>query len=130
MSARNRRIGDRPAGPTTYVTEATRLVGHLAGAGAYVICGQVDGDCDIDGAVTLAPSARWTGTVRAADVIIAGAVDGDVIAGSRIEVTGTARVRGSLTGHSIAVAQGAIVDGEIRVTSGGEPVRFEEKRGR
>jgi hypothetical protein len=41
---------------------------------------------------------------------------------------GTARITGSLAGNSIAVAEGAIIAGEIKVTSGGEPTTFQEKR--
>jgi cytoskeletal protein CcmA (bactofilin family) len=53
---------------------------------------------------------------------------GDVIAAQRVEITGTARVSGSLSGNSIAVAEGAVIEGEINVTSGAAPVKFEEKR--
>ena len=94
-----------------------------------MFCGSVDGDCDIEGSVTLAAGARWIGTIRATDVIVAGEVDGDVVASGRVEVSGTGRISGSLVGHSIAVAEGAVIEGEIRVTSGLEPTRFEEKRG-
>ena len=51
-----------------------------------------------------------------------------VVAGQRVEIAGTARVTGSLSGHSIAVAEGAIIEGEIRVMSGDTPVKFQEKR--
>jgi len=129
MATFKRRIGDNTSGPTTFVSPTTQLVGRIAGSGPYVFCGSVDGDCDIDGSVTLAAGARWTGTIRATDVIVAGEVDGDVIAAGRVEIAGTGRISGSLMGHSIAIAEGAVIEGEIRVTSGLEPTRFEEKRG-
>ena len=66
--------------------------------------------------------------MRATDVVVAGTVEGDVVAGKRVEIAGTARVAGSLSGHSIAVAEGAIIEGEIKVTSGAQPVTFAEKR--
>jgi cytoskeletal protein CcmA (bactofilin family) len=93
-----------------------------------VFCGVVEGDCDIDGPVTLAEGSRWKGTLRATDIIVAGVVEGDVIARQRVEISGTARVTGSLAGNSIAVAEGAIIEGEIKVTSGAPPVKFDEKR--
>jgi cytoskeletal protein CcmA (bactofilin family) len=37
-------------------------------------------------------------------------------------------VSGRLSGNSIAVAEGAVIEGEIKVTSGAAPVKFEEKR--
>lgn len=128
MRAFRRRIQDSAAGPTTYIAEGSKITGKLTGKGAYVFCGEVEGDCDIDGPVTLAAGGHWTGTLKAVDVVIAGTVDGDVIAGGRVEIAGSARIAGSLSGHSIAVAEGAIIEGELKVVSGKEPIRFEERR--
>jgi len=122
-----RRIQDTN-GPTTYVAASTTIVGTIAGKGAYVFCGTVQGDCAIGGPVTLAAGAHWTGTLKASDLVVAGVVEGDVIAQGRVEILGTARVSGSLSGNSIAVAEGAIIEGEIKVTSGAEATTFQEKR--
>jgi cytoskeletal protein CcmA (bactofilin family) len=123
-----RRIQDSSAGPTTFVAPSTVIVGTITGQGAYVFCGNVEGDCDIAGPVTIAEGSRWKGTLRATDVVVAGVVEGDVISRQRVEIAGTARVTGSLSGNSIAVAEGAVIEGEIKVTNGEAPVRFEEKR--
>lgn len=128
MKGLRRRIGDSNGGPTTYIANGTKIVGTLTGKGPYVFCGEVEGDCDIDGTVTLAESGKWNGTLKAADVVISGTVDGDVVAERRVEVSGSARIAGSISGLSIAVAEGAVIEGEIKVTSGEEPKRFEEKR--
>jgi cytoskeletal protein CcmA (bactofilin family) len=123
-----RRIRDSVGGPTTYIAPSTKIVGTITGQGPYVFCGDVEGDCDINGPVTLAEGSRWKGTLRANDIIVAGVVEGDVVSRQRVEIAGTARVTGSLCGNSIAVAEGAVIEGEIKVTSGGPPVTFEEKR--
>jgi len=129
MKGFRRRIGDSAKGAATYVAQGSKFTGKMTGTGAYIFCGDMEGDCDIDGPVTLADTGHWRGTLKATDVVIAGSVDGDVIAAKRVEVAGTARIAGSLSGHSIAVAEGAVIEGEIRVTSGDMPVRFEERRG-
>ena len=123
-----RRIQDVPTGPTTFIGPSTKIVGTVTGQGPYVFCGTVEGDCDINGPLTLAEGGRWIGTLKANDVIVAGIVEGDVVARQRVEIAGTARVSGSLSGNSIAVAEGAVIEGEIKVTSGGQPVTFQEKR--
>jgi len=128
MNPFKRRLSDAPSGPATYVAESARITGSISGAGAYVVCGRVDGDCDIAGPVTLARQGRWQGTLCADNVVIAGTVEGDVIARERVEVAETARVTGSISGHSIAVAEGAIIEGELKVASGGAATRFKEKR--
>ena len=122
-----RRIQDSN-GPTTYVAASTKIVGTITGKGAYVFCGTVEGDCDIDGPLTLAEGGRWKGTLKATDIVVAGVVEGDVVAEQRVEILGSARVTGSLAGNSIAVAEGAIIAGEIKVTSGAPPTTFQEKR--
>jgi cytoskeletal protein CcmA (bactofilin family) len=123
-----RRIQDTTNGPTTYVAASTTIVGTIAGKGAYVFCGTIEGDCDIEGPLTLAAGGHWRGTLKATDIVVAGVVEGDVVAKQRVEILGTARITGSLAGNSIAVAEGAIIEGEIKVTSGAPPVVFEEKR--
>lgn len=122
-----RRIQDT-SGPTTYVAASTTIVGTVIGKGAYVFCGTVEGDCDIDGPLTLAAGGRWKGVLKATDIVVAGVVEGDVVAKQRVEILGTARITGSLAGNSIAVAEGAVIEGEIKVTSGAEPTTFQEKR--
>ena len=128
MKAFRRRMNDSANGSTTYIAQGSKISGKLSGEGAYVFCGEMEGDCDIHGPVTLADSGRWRGTLKATDVVIAGTVDGDVIAEKRVEIAGTARIAGSLSGHSIAVAEGAVIEGEIKVTNGDMPKKFAEKR--
>jgi cytoskeletal protein CcmA (bactofilin family) len=123
-----RRIQDAAKGPTTYVAATTTVVGTIAGQGAFVFCGNVEGDCDIDGPLTLAAGGHWKGTLKATDIVVAGTVEGDVVAKQRVEILGSARVTGSLSGNSIAVAEGAIIEGEIKVATGAAPTTFQEKR--
>ena len=128
MNMFKRRILDSTTEPATYIAPSTTIVGALSGKGNYVFCGRVEGECDVDGPVTLAEGGEWKGTLCATDVIIAGTVEGDVVARQRVEISGTARITGSLAGNSIAVAEGAIIEGDIKVTDGEQPVKFEERR--
>jgi cytoskeletal protein CcmA (bactofilin family) len=122
-----RRVSDTNR-QTTYIAASTKITGTITGQGAYVFCGAVEGDCDIAGPLTLAEGGRWKGTMKAVDIVVAGTVEGDVVAKQRVEIAGTARITGSLAGNSIAVAEGAIIEGEIKVTSGEPPTKFQEKR--
>lgn len=125
-----RRLQDSGPAPKTFIAAPTAITGRISGQGAYIFCGRVEGDCDIEGLVTLAETGHWKGTLRADEIVVAGTVDGDVIARARVEVARTARITGSLAGHSIAVAQGAVIEGEIRISGGGTHTTFEEKRKR
>jgi len=128
MSIFKRRIHDSTSGPPTFVAPSVRFVGTIAGQGSFVCCGTIEGDCDIDGSLTLALGGRWKGTIKANDIIVGGSVEGNVVARQRIEIGNSARVTGSLSAKSIAVAEGAIIEADIKVTSGEAPVKFQEKR--
>ena len=87
-----RRIQDASTGAATYIGASTKIGGTITGQGAYVFCGTVEGDCDIDGPLTLAKGGHWKGTMKATDIVVAGTVEGDVVARQRVEISGTARV--------------------------------------
>jgi cytoskeletal protein CcmA (bactofilin family) len=103
-------------GAATYVAPGTKIVGNLSGKGAYIFCGEVDGECDIDGPVTIAEGSHWKGSVRATEIKLAGTVEGDVTAKQKVEIAGSARISGSLRGASIVVSEGAVIEGEVSIT--------------
>jgi cytoskeletal protein CcmA (bactofilin family) len=123
-----RRIHDANAGPGTLISEGCKIKGVITGRGNFMINGEVDGECDIEGTVTLTKDGLWRGTIRADSVIVAGTIEGDVFATTGVEIGDTARVSGTVSGASIAVAEGAIVEGVMQTTGQGTPTEFVEKR--
>lgn len=123
-----RRISDKASSTPTFVGVGTELVGTLRCHGDLVVGGQAQADCIVGGAFTLSEGGAWEGRLQAANAVIAGHVVGDILVTEKLEIRKTARIRGSVTARSIAVAQGALIDGAISVTSGSPVVTFEEKR--
>lgn len=123
-----RRFFDRAPAPATIVASNARFEGRLSGQGSFLIAGEVEGECAIEGSVTLASGGCWRGVLSATHVVVAGRVEGDVQASGKLEVGATAHVTGSLTGGSVAIAEGAVIEGEVRVSSGESPTHFAEKR--
>jgi cytoskeletal protein CcmA (bactofilin family) len=130
MTGRNplRRILDRASGPTTFIGEHACFTGDIEGAGHYVVCGIVIGDGRLDGPVTIAVSGRWKGRIEATDIVIAGEVEGDVLAHGKLEVAAAARISGNLTGRSVAIAEGAVIEGGVNVQGDMPLITFTEKR--
>ena len=126
--SRLRRMRDRSSGPATLINEGCKITGTLSGNGDFMINGEIDGECDVVGTVTLARNGRWKGTIKAGNVIISGHVDGDIVAEGRIEITDTARITGTVAGDAIAVAGGAVVEGVMKTTTQETPTEFVEKR--
>jgi len=131
MGAQKRRFFERSglsAGPATYIGADTVIVGDVRGGGQFVVSGEIRGDGDLDGALSLSISGQWHGTIHARQAIVAGRITGSLIVEDTLEIGRSAVISGRVSARTIAIATGAIVDGEIEVTSGKPVVQFDEKR--
>ncbi len=126
--SKKRRLRDAASGPGTLISQGCKVEGMLSGAGNFMINGEVNGECDVDGSVTLAQGGYWKGVIRATSVIVAGSIDGDIVAAGPVEIGDTARISGTVTGEAIAVAEGAVVEGVMKTTVKSAPQEFVEKR--
>ena len=90
--------------------------------------GEIEGDGRVGGELSVAAGARWHGDVDARRAVVAGTMEGNVRVEEKLELGATAVVRGRVSARTIAIARGAIVDGEMTVTGAEPVVWFEEKR--
>lgn len=127
---KKRRLRDSAGGVATLIGEGCKIKGTITGPGNYLVSGDIDGDCDIEGTATITKNGRWKGQIRAKTVVVAGVVEGDIIASGHVEIDNTAKIFGSVSGEAVAVAEGAVVDGIMTTTGKSEPVKFVEKRKR
>ena len=126
--SRLRRLRDRTSGAATLINQGCRITGVISGTGNYLVSGEVSGDSDVEGTITLSVDGHWEGTIRADGVIVSGRIEGDIVASGKVEITSTARISGNVTAEAIAVAEGAVVDGVMQTTGQSEPMEFVEKR--
>ena len=124
-----RRVSDKTSSTPTFIGVGTEFVGTLRCQGDLVVGGHAQAEGSVAGAFTLSEGGSWDGKLHATNAVVAGTVTGDLVVAEKLEIRKTARIRGSVTARSIAVAQGALIDGEMAVTSGAPVVRYEEKRG-
>ncbi len=123
-----RRLQDQASGPATLISQGCKIAGVISGDGDFQISGEIEGDCDLSGTVTITRSGYWKGSIRAGAIIVSGTIDGDLVSAGRIEISNTARVSGTITGEAIAVAEGAIIEGVMKTTGGADLLEFKEKR--
>lgn len=126
--APRRRLADRVSSSPTFIGAGSTLTGDLDCQGDLVVAGSITGDGAVRGAFTLAEGGRWEGGIQTINGVIAGEVQGAIVASEKLEIRKSARIRGVIRARTIAVAQGALIDGEMAVTSGAPVVHFEEKR--
>lgn len=128
MSAQKRRFLERNSAAPTFIGAGSVIDGNIRGPGQFVVSGEVYGDGEIEGDLILAANAVWHGHISAHQAIVAGEIIGSLTVQGKLEIGFSAVIRGSVSAQTVAIANGAIVDGAIEVTSG-EPVRqFDEHR--
>jgi len=123
-----RRLTDRSNGPPTVIGAGVQFRGDIIAPGAVMLSGTVHGDGDVGGMLTIARDAHWEGQVRARSGVVAGRLTGSIAITDRLEVGAAAHIKGSVSAKSLAIARGAVIEGDILVTSGEPVVQFEEKR--
>jgi cytoskeletal protein CcmA (bactofilin family) len=114
--------------PTVIGVESV-VVGDIRGTGQFVVSGEVHGDAEIAGSLNLAVTGVWNGNIQAERAVIAGKITGGLTVQGKLEIGFTAVIRGKVSARTIAIAKGAIIDGDIEVTSDTPMLEFEEKRG-
>jgi cytoskeletal protein CcmA (bactofilin family) len=128
MPQEKRRFLDSNSASPTFIGANSVFVGDIRGSGQFVVSGEVHGDGALDGALNLSASGTWHGHIRAQQAIVAGTILGGLSVEGKLEIGYTAVIRGKVSARTVAIAKGAIVDGEIEVTSNSPVMQFEEKR--
>jgi cytoskeletal protein CcmA (bactofilin family) len=126
--APKRRLVDQLGVSPTFVAEGSRFTGDIETAGPLVVCGSIRGDGRVGGALSMAAKSQWEGEIHAQAAVVAGRILGKLVIEEKLEVGSTAVIRADIVARSIAVAKGAVIDGEVIITSGQPIIRFEERR--
>jgi cytoskeletal protein CcmA (bactofilin family) len=123
-----RRLADRKSATPTLIGAGSKLEGELDCGGDLVVAGHVFGNAKVSGSLTLAEEGHWKGNVQPNTAVLCGELIGDIHVSERLEVRKTARIKGTIRAKSIAIETGAVIDGEMAVTSGKPVVKFEDRR--
>ncbi len=126
---KRRRTLDRVPVFSTIIGAGSTCSGNFAGKDNYAVYGRVEGECDLAGTLMLGETGHWVGEIVATNVVIAGKVEGDVTAREKLELAPTANIRGNLKSSVIAIAEGAVYHGQIRMEQATRVTRFVERRG-
>lgn len=104
------------------------LFGTLRGSDHYLVCGRAEANADLDGAFALTQGGYWRGNITATHVVIAGEVHGNVTARAKLEILAGARILGNLRSPVIAIAEGAVHEGEVRMARRTRLINFVDQR--
>jgi len=131
MFQRRRRSTDKspidPTNPET-TTFAKNLVveGRVHTPGDFILYGNLKGELEVGGRLRAMAGSHVQGTLAAGEASLQGTVDGPVTVTGKLEVTQTARLEGDVQAGTLAIAEGAVLLGAMRIA--GETHRFVERR--
>jgi len=101
---------------TTYFGKNLKIKGNVSGEGSLIILGSFEGEFELKGRLKVAQGARIKGNIKATDIYVNGSIEGAVLASEKIHLDNTARIKGGIATPRISVLEGAMFDGEIKMT--------------
>ena len=127
-AAPKRRFLDRKSSTPTLVAVGTCFEGDFSCPGDLSVAGEVVGRGQVRGMLTLSDTSSWRGSAECTDALVAGAFDGELLVNGKLEIRATAQIRGRISAAHVAVAEGALIEAEIAVSSGAPSERCTERR--
>ena len=113
----------------TTIGAGTSISGNFSGGDNCLVLGKVTGDFQSAGSLVISSAASWQGNIDAENVMVAGEVVGDISARKQIEILATARITGRIRCPRIAIAHGAVHQGELLSGLASHQVtHFEDRR--
>jgi cytoskeletal protein CcmA (bactofilin family) len=123
MLNRKRRERHQASDDTSLIARGTVIRGDLCFRGALHLDGRVEGTIVAEGEdamFTLSEHGQVEGEIRVPHAILNGHVTGDVVVTTRLELSAQARIEGNLRYHTLEMAAGAQVNGQISREGGSD----------
>ena len=105
-------------GEVTIVGAGARLEGNVVSAGSLRIDGQVKGQINADGDVTLSPQSQVEADIRAQNVSVAGRFKGNVVVKGKAHLARGGRIEGNITSKTLVVEEGGVFHGQSLMDGG------------
>ena len=101
----------QPTSDITVLGAGTALEGKLTVRGAVQVDGAISGSLTAEGDLSVGPSGRILGEVRAATLSVRGKIHGIVVARCRLHVLSSGAVRGHARYATLQIERGGVMDG-------------------
>ena len=99
-------------GEVTIVGAGARLEGNVVSAGNLRIDGQVKGQINAEGDVSLSPQSQVEADIRAQNVSIAGRFKGSIQVKGKAHLARGGRIDGNITSKTLVVEEGGVFHGQ------------------
>jgi cytoskeletal protein CcmA (bactofilin family) len=110
-----------------FIDQGSEFSGRLRFSDTVRIDGKFDGEISSENTLIVGEAGKIRATIQSNTVIISGEVEGDIIAPRQVVVHKEARVNGDIQTASLAVEEGAQINGQINMS--GTPSAAREGKG-
>ncbi|WP_282937231.1 polymer-forming cytoskeletal protein [Paenibacillus sp. RC67] len=118
---KNKKVGRDLQTTDTLIGEGTLFEGRMKSEASIRIEGQITGDVDCAGDVTIGEHGVVKSNVIARNVILAGTVNGNVLCKGKLTIRATGKLYGNTTAQSLIIDEGGIFQGTSKMDNGNSP---------
>lgn len=111
MFKNSKRTKINPNSTDTLIGEGSSFEGKIKSEAGLRVEGQIIGDIECEGDVTIGENGIARSHVRARNVIIAGQVTGNVSASGKLTIKATGKLRGNLSAQELSIESGGVFHG-------------------
>ncbi|GGH12777.1 bactofilin family protein [Paenibacillus segetis] len=106
----------------TIIGEGSIFEGIIKSDAGVRVEGQITGDIECEGDVTIGDNGHVHSNIVARNVIIAGTVNGNVQARSKLTITAKGKLYGNIKATTLSIEEGSIFEGNSQMGSATESV--------
>jgi len=104
-------------GLTAFIDQGSEFEGKLSFRDTVRIDGRFRGEIASENTLIVGESGEIQASIRSNTIVISGNVEGDVSAGQKVILHKTARVNGNVETSCLVMEDGAILNGQVKMTS-------------
>jgi cytoskeletal protein CcmA (bactofilin family) len=104
-----------PSPGGTLIGESIRIKGEIHSREDLRLDGEIEGQLDVDGRLTIGPNGKANAEIAAKEVIMSGSVKGNIDAKQRLVLTKGANLVGDVKTAGIVIEDGAYFKGGIDI---------------
>ncbi|NLW18043.1 MAG: polymer-forming cytoskeletal protein [Firmicutes bacterium] len=103
----------------TVIGQGAVINGTVKTEGTLRVDGKIEGEVHVTGDLIIGESGLIAANITAQNVSVAGLVKGNIRADGKLNLLASGKVYGDIHVNDLAVSQGAILQGEVRMTTAG-----------
>ena len=111
--------GAGSGGLTAFIDQGSEFEGKLQFRDTVRIDGRFRGEISSENTLIVGESGEIEATIHSKTIAISGSVEGDVVAETKVVLHKTARVNGNVQTPALQMEDGAILNGQVKMTKGG-----------